>query len=83
MSLFVKINMNVGMSKPLEFSPETILRSCVFYWGEYNCNYPFDHRGNKVNMCQQIEFNNIPVKDLQWVIDQMRLIENEKNEVLK
>ena len=68
----MKINMDVGLDGPLDFAPDTILTSCVFYWGKYNPAYPFDSRGYNVKERNQIEFTNIPVRDLQWVIDEMR-----------
>ena len=68
----MRINMNVGLSGPLDFAPDTILTSCVFYWGEYTPNYPYDSRGYELDVRNQIEFKDIPVRDLQWIIDEMR-----------
>jgi len=73
----MRVNMNVGLSGPLDFDPDTILTSCIFYWGEYSPTYPYDSRGHKGER-NQIEFRDIQVRDLQWIIDQMRLIESKK-----
>lgn len=70
----MRINMNVGLDGPLDFHPDTLLTSCVFYWGEYNPAYPYNSRGYKVKERNQIEFTNIPVRDLQWVIDELRIL---------
>jgi hypothetical protein len=64
--------MNVGLSGPLDFHPDTVLTSCVFYWGSYEPDYPYDNRGYKKDVRHQIEFTDICVRDLQWVIDEMR-----------
>lgn len=72
MSLYMRIDMRVGIDKDLDFAPETILESCVFHWGDYNPNYPYDKRGFVVKNRDQIEFTNIAIKDLQWIIDEMQ-----------
>lgn len=77
--LHVKIDMNVGLSGPLDFDEDTILRSCIFYWGEYNPNYPLDDQGlyceghNK-----QLEFRDIPVREINWVINELRKLNLDK-----
>ena len=73
MSLFLRINMDVGMDGELNFEPETVLTSVIFYWGAFNPNYPFDDRGHRVvSEAKQIEFRDIPCKDINWVLTEMR-----------
>jgi hypothetical protein len=64
--------MNIGLSGPLDFDSDRIIKSCILYWGEYNKNYPLDANGHEVKERNQLEFTDIAVKDLQWVIDTMR-----------
>lgn len=73
MSLYVKINMDIGLDNLLSFEPHTICKSCIFYWGEYNPNYPFNERGYRVdNGNKQIEFIDIPIKELNWILTEMK-----------
>ena len=76
-SVYLKINMDIGLSSELRFDPDMIVKSCVFYWGgEYNPSYPYDKHGHRVdNEYKQLEFVDIPVKELNWVITELQKLE--------
>ena len=78
MAMYIKINMDIGLDGPLAFDENTVVKSCVFYWGQYNPNYPYNRRGFRDDgPNRQIEFTNIPVRDINWVITELHKMECE------
>ena len=77
MSIYLKINMNIGLDGTLTLAPDTIIKSCVFYWGEYNPNYPYNSRGyiEEDSPNRQIEFVDIRVRDINFVISELHKLE--------
>lgn len=77
MSIYLKINMDVGLDGLLVLDPDTVVKSCIFYWGgKYNPLYPYNKRGFKEETdYKQIEICDIPVKEINWVIEELRNME--------
>jgi hypothetical protein len=71
MSLYLRINMDIGLDGTLTFEPDTVLTSCIFYWGTYNPNYPLNDRGYRCDD-KQIEFRDIPVREINWILTELR-----------
>ena len=69
--------MNIGLNGTLTLAPDTIIKSCVFYWGKYNPSYPYNSRGyiDKDSPDKQIEICDIPVREINWVITELRKME--------
>ena len=66
--------MDIGLDGELTFHPDTIVKSCIFYWGgKYDSRYPYNSRGfREETEYKQIEFMDIPVRELNWIINEMR-----------
>jgi hypothetical protein len=76
MSVYLKIDMNVGLDGPLAFDPDTLVKSCVFFWKEYNPNYPYNKHGHREGP-HQLEFVDIPVRDINWVLTELYKLEED------
>lgn len=71
--IYLKINMDIGLDGDFTLHPDTIIKSCIFYWGGYNESYPYNERGHRVDSTQkQIEICDVPVKELSWIINELR-----------
>ena len=77
MSIYLRINMDIGLDGTLTLDEDTIVKSCVFYWGEYNPSYPYNNRGfiEEDSPNRQIEFVDIPVREINFVITELRKLE--------
>jgi len=79
MSVYLKIDMNVGLDGTVTLDPDTLVKSCVFFWGEYNPNYPYNKYGHleEDSPTRQIEFVDIRVRDINWVITELYKLEED------
>lgn len=77
MSIYLRINMDIGLDGTLTLEEDTIVKSCVFYWGQYNPSYPYNSRGfiEEDSPNRQIEFVDIPVREINFVITELRKLE--------
>lgn len=74
---YLRINMDIGLDGTLLLEPDMVIKSCIFYWGKYNPSYPYNSRGyiDKDSPDKQIEICNIPVREINWVITELRKME--------
>lgn len=79
MANYLKIDMNIGLDGTLALDPDMIIKSCVFFWGQYNPSYPYNSRGfvEEDSPNRQIEFVDIHVRDINFVITALRKLELE------
>jgi hypothetical protein len=77
MANYLKIDMNIGLDGTLTLDPDMIIKSCVFFWGQYNPSYPYNSRGfiEEDSPNRQIEFLDIRVRDINGVIMALRKLE--------
>jgi hypothetical protein len=71
--------MNIGLDGTLTLDPDMIIKSCVFFWGQYNPSYPYNSRGfiEEDSPNRQIEFVDIRVRDINGVIMALHKLEYE------
>ncbi|NBO72465.1 MAG: hypothetical protein EBU66_18070 [Bacteroidetes bacterium] len=77
MSIYLRINMEIGLDGLLTLEEDTVVKSCIFYWGgEYDPCYPYNQRGFiEESKYKQIEICDIPVREINWVITELRKME--------
>jgi hypothetical protein len=68
MSIYLRIDMTNGIDFDIiPFDDDTLLYSCILFWGKYNNHHPLNERGFLANS-QQFEFRNFTVKEIKEVI---------------